>query len=86
MSQLLTFSSFRNTGSRSFLRIPVWTQVPVSETVPVLFPLLAFLPLPARHPLFSLHAVPSAAQASLLLIFLPDSFPVTSVLHYPHCM
>ena len=43
MSQLLTFSSFRNTGSRFFLRIPVWTQVPVSETVPVLFPLLAFL-------------------------------------------
>lgn len=86
MSQLLTFSSFRNTGSRFFLRIPVWTQVPVSETVPVLFPLLAFLPLPTRHPLFALHAVPSAAQASLLLIFLPDSFPVTSVLHYPHCM
>lgn len=85
MSQLLTFSNFRNTGSRSFLRIPVWTQVPVSETVPVLFPLLAFLPLPARHPLFALHAVPSAAQASLLLIFLPDSFPVTSVPHYPHC-
>lgn len=85
MSQLLTFSSFRNTGSRFFLRIPVWTQVSVSETVPVLFPLLAFLPLPTRHPLFALHAVPSAAQASLLLIFLPDSFPVTSVLHYPHC-
>ena len=31
MSQLLTFSSFRNTGSRFFLRIPVWTQVPVLE-------------------------------------------------------
>ena len=27
----------------------------------------------------------SGAVASLLLIFLPDSFPVTSVLHYPHC-